>query len=77
MDDIAIINHLEHKYNLVISSGMLEIILQAIGHRELSPFFEDMIEISGRDITSDIPQAILLPVEELLVGEKMILCQRL
>ena len=72
MDDRAIIKHLERKYNLVVSCNVVEVILQAIACREHYPIFEDMLEIKGREPTLDIPQVILVPVEEFLVNENLI-----
>ncbi|MDR3175822.1 MAG: rod shape-determining protein [Desulfovibrio sp.] len=61
--DAAIMNHIRHKYNMLIGESSAEQIKMTIGSASaLDP--ELMMEVRGRDMVTGIPQNIVITSEE-------------
>jgi len=66
--DIAIIQYIKRKYNLLIGEGTAEIVKKTIGNAYPETQDLETIEIKGRDLASGIPKILAIDSEEIRVA---------
>jgi len=66
--DMAIVQYIKRKYNLLIGEPTAELIKTAIGNAYPDPENLETVEVKGRDLVSGIPKILAIDSEEIRIA---------